>query len=59
MRADEQMHHYGEALDDVVKQMESSNAYKPNQLQFSPSYERLQGSGINGALDDGRVMSSN
>ena len=59
MRVDEQVHQLGEALGDVVKQVESNSAYKPTQLQFSPSYERLQGSGINGVLDDGRVVSSN
>lgn len=55
MRSDEQMQHYGSALEEVARQVESSNRFTANQL-YNQNLQ-LQNSAIRGAPQEGPTLS--
>lgn len=55
MRSDEQIQHYGSALEEVARQVESSNRYTANQL-YNQNLQ-LQNSAIRGAPQEGPTLS--
>ena len=58
MRMDEQMNHYGEAIEEVARQVESANRFAAASPHMNLSGQRRSQSGIGSPLDTPREPTS-